>query len=178
MNIPDTIRPLPSTSKPLPPESPEATLRERSWYLDILIGNAAMAQGHLPDSEQAYWRSIERADVLLNSAHQELNNTYLETIHLYVISCTNLGNLYQQWQRWDRAEAILLQGHQRTISILNMVELPVAWRWQAMLALRELMSQVSSFYRDAPSAQPTETLFAQTQTYIQNFLNYLEETQA
>ncbi len=170
MNISDTIRQLPSTAKPLPPD--------QSWHLDILIGNAAMAQGHLPDSEQAYLRSIERAETLLNSAHQEPNNTYLETIHLYVISCTNLGNLYQQWQRWDRAEAILLQGHQRTISTLNMVELPVAWRWQAMLALRELMIQVSSFYRDAPSAQPTETLFAQTQTYIQNFLNYLEETKA
>jgi tetratricopeptide (TPR) repeat protein len=111
MNISDTIRPLSSTASPLPPDP--------DWHLDILIGNAAMAQGHLPDAEQAYLRSIERAESLLTFAHRKLNNTQLDIIHLYVISCTNLGNLYQQWQRWDDAEAILSQGHQRKIDILE-----------------------------------------------------------
>jgi tetratricopeptide (TPR) repeat protein len=169
MNIPDTIRPLSSTSIPLPPD--------RDWHLDILLGNAAMAQGHLPDAEQAYLRSIERADSLLTFAHQQLNNTQLDIIHLYVISCTNLGNLYQQWQQGDRAEAILRQGHQRTIDILNAVELPVAFRWQAMLALRELMMQISSFYPDLERLDRTQALFEQTNICIQNFLNYLKETQ-
>lgn len=121
MNIPDPIRPLSPTVSPLPPDSPEATLRDRDWHLDILIGNAAMAQGHLPDAEQAYLKSIHRADTLLDLAHQELNHTQLDIIHLYMISCTNLGNLYQQWQRWDDAEAILSQGHQRKIDILKTI---------------------------------------------------------
>jgi hypothetical protein len=71
----------------------------------------------------------------------------------------------------------LLEGHQRTIAMLNAVELPVAFRWQAMLALRELMMQMSSFYPDLERLDRTQALFEQTNIYIQNFLNYLEKTQ-
>ena len=46
MNISDPICPLPSIVKPIPPDSPKATLPDRAWHLDILIGNVAMAQGH------------------------------------------------------------------------------------------------------------------------------------
>lgn len=62
--------------------------------------------------------------------------------------CSNLGHLYQQWQRRDKAEAILIQGYDRMIATLNAVELPVAFRWQSIPALRELMMQMSSFYPD------------------------------
>jgi tetratricopeptide (TPR) repeat protein len=138
------------------------------WQKFTEKGNSKMRENFLEEAELFYSKAMTIAENLSQQA--ENLNRDPQTIHLYIIACHNLADLYENTGLTQRAESYLLKAHDRTLTIINNPNLDPDSRMEGYRGLQIVLRQLVNFYHRNENSEAIPRIFLESQQQAQKFV--------